>query len=80
VRVRDDVIKKVQRAGLPTLPEVSAAEYGVKGLPQTMQTWKALAKMMYGGDPFSLKVSYLPYMEPEYFRKGAGYWGGKPTW
>jgi hypothetical protein len=29
----------------------------------------------------SLKTpGILPYIEPEFFRKGAGVWGGKPTW
>lgn len=43
--------------------------------------WKALAHALYNGDPFSLKTSNAnPYIEPEFFRKGAGTWGGKPTW
>lgn len=37
---------------------------------------------LYMGDPFGLKGhdSHMPFVEPEYFRKGAGKWGGKPTW
>lgn len=42
--------------------------------------WRRLCLTMYNGDPFSLKQSYLPYVEPEFFRAGAGTWGGKPTW
>tara|TARA_Y100001972_G_C7650077_1_gene326826 strand:- start:90 stop:1226 length:1137 start_codon:yes stop_codon:yes gene_type:complete len=42
-------------------------------------SWKKLALNLYNGDPFSLKCNHLNYMEPEYFRQGAGTWGGKPT-
>ncbi len=49
---------------------------------QMTSSWKNLAKIMYMGEPFSMKVKVdvLPYVEPEYFREGAGTWGGKPTW
>jgi len=43
-------------------------------------SWKQLAHMMYLGDPLNLKVKFLPTIEPEFFRPGAGKWGGKPTW
>lgn len=44
-------------------------------------SWYQMATSMYGGDPFCLKTSDLPYVEPEFFRQGAGTWGaGKPTW
>lgn len=43
----------------------------------TLRCWKDLALHLYNGDPFSLKCE-LPYVEPEFFRKGAGTWGGKP--
>src|SRR3990167_2669287 len=42
-------------------------------------SWKALTKALYMGDPFSLKLQ-MPYVEPDYFRPGAGKWGGKPQW
>lgn len=41
-------------------------------------SWKALANIMYGGDPFSTKVKALPYVEPDFFRPGSGFWGGNP--
>jgi predicted phosphoadenosine phosphosulfate sulfurtransferase len=41
--------------------------------------WRALARNLYNGDPFSQKCSGLPYVEPEFFRAGAGQWGGKPA-
>jgi predicted phosphoadenosine phosphosulfate sulfurtransferase len=46
----------------------------------TLSSWEQMAKMLYMGDPFSFAVKDLPYMEPEFFRAGAGTWGGKPTW
>lgn len=42
-------------------------------------SWKALGRYMYGGDPFCLSQDILSYIEPEFFRKGAGYWYGSPT-
>jgi len=45
----------------------------------TMNSWMRIGKHMYGGDPFGGK-SGLPPIEPEFFRAGAGFWGGKPTW
>ena len=42
-------------------------------------SWKKLAYGMWNGDPFSLKAGFLPYIEPEQFRKGSGWWGGKPS-
>lgn len=42
-------------------------------------SWKLLATNMYGGDPFSLKCPSLPYIEPEFFRVGAGCWNGTPA-
>lgn len=44
-------------------------------------SWKRLALVMYMGDPFSLKQSVAPPVEPEFFRPGWGTWeGGKPSW
>lgn len=42
-------------------------------------SYKKLAMALWNGDPFALKCGQLKYMEPEDFRKGSGYWGGKPT-
>jgi predicted phosphoadenosine phosphosulfate sulfurtransferase len=41
--------------------------------------WRGLCRALYLGDPFSQKATFLPYVEPEFFRAGAGTWGGKPT-
>lgn len=47
----------------------------------SMGSWRTLANALYGGDPFCLKVGKLvPYVEPDFFRKGAGVWGGSPTY
>lgn len=45
-----------------------------------LRNWKDMAFTLYNGDPFSIRVGFLPYIEPEVFRKGAGTWGGKPSW
>jgi len=42
-------------------------------------SWKALSRYLFSGDPFSLSQDFLPYVEPEYFRKGAGFWNGEPA-
>lgn len=56
------------------LPEISPCRtcYGNIG------SWKSLTMIMYTGDPFSVKTP-LPYVEPEFFRPGAGKWGGKAS-
>ena len=50
--------------------------YNCKG---RVGSWKAMTNIMYGGDPFSLKQDCLGYVEPEFFRPGAGTWNGKPS-
>jgi hypothetical protein len=46
-----------------------------------LSSYEKLAVNLYNGDPFAQKNDNLPYMEPEFFRKGAGVWGkGKPSW
>jgi len=43
-------------------------------------SWKALTMAIYGGDPFSVKCGFLPYVDPEFFRPGSGSFdGGKPS-
>lgn len=46
-------------------------------------SWRKMANALYMGDPFCLRVKKMPvltYMEPNFFREGAGVWGGRPTW
>ncbi len=45
----------------------------------SMDSWKNLVRHMYLGDPFSIRATMLPYVEPEFFRPGAGTWSGSPT-
>ena len=61
-------------------PEVKACDQCQGG--SSLASWKVLAYTMYNGDPFCMKTDSmgLPCMEPEFFRPGAGTWGGKPTW
>lgn len=73
--VSERVVARHARHSTTALPQITPCPKC--GL---LASWKALAKMMYGGDPFSLKQRYVPYVEPEFFREGAGTWGGKPTW
>lgn len=57
------------------LPEVSPCHtcHGNNG------SWKALALNLYLGDPFAQKLNgMLKIVEPEFFRPGAGVWGGAP--
>lgn len=44
-----------------------------------IRSWKMLAMAMFDGDPFSLHGMSLGYVEPEFFRPGAGTWDGKPS-
>ena len=47
---------------------------------QNIGCWRQLSFIMYNGDPFSMKQNVLPVIEPEFFREGAGTWGGgKPA-
>ena len=62
--------KKTGNYDLPQINSVRANPLG---------SWKKLSMALWNGDPFSLKCNKLHYMEPEYFRKGSGYWGGKTT-
>jgi hypothetical protein len=77
-KVIDYTLKNHGRHSTEDFPEVTKCPKC-----QMASSWKNLAKIMYMGEPFSMKVKadVLPYVEPEYFREGAGTWGnGKPTW
>lgn len=47
-----------------------------------LSSWRLLCKKMYMGDPFCMhdRAMGLKCIEPEFFRDGAGKWGGRPTW
>lgn len=55
------------------LPQVTPCKRCV-----SLSSWEQLAKTLYMGDPFSFATD-LPYVEPEFFRPGAGKWGGSPA-
>ena len=41
--------------------------------------WKKIAINLYSGDPFGMTTG-MESIEPEFFRPGAGVWGGDATW
>lgn len=70
-----------KHSNLPLPQTHSCFECGGAGIA----CWRRMTEVMFNGDPFSLRVASIarqkfPYMEPEFFRTGAGYWGGTPTW
>lgn len=43
----------------------------------SLGSWKVLAHVIWGGDPYvAYTAGLLPLIEPEFFRKGAGTWVG----
>ena len=73
--VRKRILQTHSRHSAIPLPDVSPC-YVCKG---SVGSWKKLCEAMYLGDPFSMKMIDMPYVEPEVFRKGSGYWDGKPS-
>ena len=43
-------------------------------------SWKKMTQFLYTGDPLATRFPSLGPIEPEFFRAGAGTWGGKPSW
>lgn len=77
VIVRDRLLKEHAGHATTPLPEVRPCPHCSGGIG----AWKSLAVNMWGGDPFSLRFKYyLKWIDPEYFRPGAGTWGGNPSW
>lgn len=74
--VRDSLLRRHSNVSSNPFPEKTAERTS-----RTLGSWRNLAHALWNGDPFSLKTDgLLPNIEPEFFRKGAGTWGGKPTW
>lgn len=46
---------------------------------EPLGSWKRLADIGFTGDPFQSKWKFLPCLEPEFFRAGAGKWWGRPS-
>lgn len=72
-----DFILSIHRhhAGASPLPEVTPC-YTCQG---NGGSWKSLAHLLYMGDPFGIRCDNLKAIEPEFFRPGAGTWGGAPA-
>ena len=74
--VRDSLLRRHSNVSSKPFPEKTAERTS-----RTLGSWRNLAHALWNGDPFSLKTDgLLLNIEPEFFRKGAGTWGGKPTW
>lgn len=77
LHIRDDRLRMHARHSRAPFPEVKACKVCDKGIT----SWKKMAHVMYSGDPFASRATVLlDYIEPEFFRPGAGTWGGKPSW
>lgn len=75
-RVMERILSAHSRHSTANLPEVNACWQcaGDAG------SWKQMATYLYLGDPFAIKTgSILKAVEPEFFREGAGTWGGSPA-
>lgn len=80
--VRDKLLKQYARHNSGAFPEVMPIHAHGLGL---VGSWKKLAEIMFLGDPFAQKTGkYVPYVEPEFFRKDLPEhkkkWGGTPQW
>jgi len=74
-RVKEMYLKRHTNHASTPLPEVTPC-FSCTG---NIASWKKMAEAMFTGDPFSMKATSLPLVEPEYFREGGGNWnGGKP--
>jgi hypothetical protein len=75
LKARDNRLKHHQGHAASPLPDTNQC-YQCDG---SIRCWRNLCNAMYNGDPFSLKATFLPIVEPEFFREGAGTWGGSPS-
>jgi predicted phosphoadenosine phosphosulfate sulfurtransferase len=74
--VRMRVVRAHGNHSTGDLPEVNAC-WQCAG---DVGSWKNMATYLYLGDPFAIKTgSMLKAIEPEFFRAGAGTWGGTPA-
>ena len=59
--------------------------------PKELFSWKRLTQYLFTGEPWSMKTgttfpanhedpALRRYLAPEFFREGAGTWGGTPSW
>lgn len=74
--VRRKVLHAHSNHSTAPLPEINAC-WQCAG---DVGSWRSLAQYLYLGDAFGLKTgSMLKPVEPEFFREGAGTWGGSPA-
>jgi predicted phosphoadenosine phosphosulfate sulfurtransferase len=73
--VRDKMLATHSRHATTPFPETDPC-YTCSG---NLGSWRTMVQAMYLGDPFSMKATFMPYVEPEFFRPGAGYWNGTPS-
>lgn len=75
--VRTKILNAHHRHSTAGLPEVNAC-WQCAG---DVGSWKNMNTYLYLGDPFAIKTgSMLKAVEPEFFRPGAGVWGGVPAY
>ena len=74
VKAMDSTLRRHGRHSSTPLPQAGKClQCGILG------SWRQLVQSMYLGDPFSQRASWLPYVDPEFFRPGAGQWHGSPS-
>jgi len=72
----DLVMTRHNRHAHTDLPEIEPCYHCVLNLG----CWRNLTNAFFNGDPFSVKCGgFMDHVEPEFFRPGAGKWGGKPA-
>jgi predicted phosphoadenosine phosphosulfate sulfurtransferase len=74
VKARDRMLSSHARHATTPLPERESC----RTCSGNLGSWMGLTRALYGGDPFSMKATILPYVDPERFRPGAGNWNGHP--
>jgi len=75
IELRDKMTFRHAKHATTSLPEIKACQ----SCERAIGSWRTLARIMYCGDPMSLRQGSLKYIEPEFFREGAGVWGGDPA-
>mgnify|MGYP001497270596 CR=1 FL=1 len=75
IEARDSILATHKRHSAVPFPDVVPC-YTCFG---SMGSWKKMTEALYLGDPFAMKFIHLKVVEPEFFREGAGKWGGKPS-
>jgi predicted phosphoadenosine phosphosulfate sulfurtransferase len=79
-RVMESIVRTHEHHSASPLPDAKPCYTCVTN----MGSWRTLTQALYNGDPFALKTKDIggtQAIDPEFFRPGAGSWGGQaPTW